>query len=80
MSVELVQSIDSSKVFGGTNENISVYEDRVIIYIPNQQGPDTEELYCSQISGVYLFTGLLYATLPLRTQRIRSNGEVATDI
>ena len=63
MSVELVKSMDSSKVFGGTNENISVYEDRVVIYIPNQQGPDTEELYYSQISGVYLSTGLLYATL-----------------
>ena len=67
MSVEPIQTIYSSKIFGGTNESISVYEDRLIIYIPNQQGPKTEELYYPQIADVYLFEGLLYVTLSLRT-------------
>jgi Bacterial PH domain len=67
MSVEPIQIIHSSKIFGGTNESISVYEDRLIIYIPNQQGNKTEELYYSQIADVYLFRGLLYITVSFRT-------------
>src|SRR5215204_5519794 len=67
MSVQPMQTIYSSKIFGGTNESISVYEDRLIIYIPNQQGPKAEALYYSQIADVYLFEGLLYVTLSIRT-------------
>lgn len=67
MSVEPIQIIYSSKIFGGTNESISVYEDRVIIYYPNQQGPKTEEFFYSQLADLYLFRGLLYASLSLRT-------------
>jgi hypothetical protein len=39
-----------------------VYEDRLIIFKPNQQGNKTEELYYSQIADVYIFRGLLYIT------------------
>ena len=67
MSAEPIQTIYSSKIFGGTNQSISVYEDRLVVYIPNQQGPKTEEFYYSQISEVHLFRGLLYVTLILRT-------------
>jgi hypothetical protein len=67
MSVVPIESVRSSVVFGGTNQSICVYEDRVLIDTPRQQGPDTVEISYEQIGGIHLHTGVFYATLTLST-------------
>jgi hypothetical protein len=65
--MEMIEKVDSSKIFGGTDQSISVFEDHVLINTPRQQGPDTVELRYERMVGVSLYTGVFYATLILRT-------------
>jgi hypothetical protein len=67
MSAEPIKSVNSSVIFGGTNQSISLYEDHVLIHTPHQQGPDTHELRYEQIGELHLYTGVFYATLTLGT-------------
>jgi hypothetical protein len=65
--MEAIEKVNSSVVFGGTGQGISVYEDHVLIDTPRQQGPNAVELRYEELRGLYLYTGVFYATLTLRT-------------
>jgi hypothetical protein len=63
MDVEPIESVASSAIFGGLNQTVTVYEDRVVISNPGPPVLATKEARYEQINDVYLYTGLLYATL-----------------
>jgi Bacterial PH domain len=65
MDVEPIESLASSVIFGGLNQTVTVYEDRVVISNPGLPGRDIIEARYEQIDDVYLHTGVLYATLTL---------------
>ena len=65
--MEIIEKVDSSTIFGGTGQSISVYEDHVLINTPRQQGPGTDEFRYEEISRLNLYTGVFYATLTLQT-------------
>ena len=65
--METMEKVDSSVIFGGTGQSISVYEDHVLINTPRALGPDTTELRYEEIRGLNLYIGVFYATLILRT-------------
>jgi hypothetical protein len=65
MDVEPIESVDSSVIFGGLKQSVVVYEDRVVISNPGPPVLDTKEARYEQIDDVYLYTGVLYATLTL---------------
>jgi PH (Pleckstrin Homology) domain-containing protein len=65
MDVEPIESVASSAVFGGLNQSVSVYEDRVIVRNPDPPILKTKEARYEQIDDVHLYTGVLYATLTL---------------
>jgi hypothetical protein len=65
--MEAIEKVNSSVVFGGTGQGISVYKDHVLIDTPRQQGPKAVELRYEELRGLYLYTGIFYATLTLRT-------------
>ena len=65
--MEGIEKVDSSIIFGGTDQSISVYEDHVLINTPRQLGPDTRELRYDEIGELNLYVGVFYATLALRT-------------
>jgi hypothetical protein len=67
MSVEPIQTVRSSVIFGGTIQSLTLYEDHVVIHTPRQPGPDIVELRYQQIADLYLHTGVFYATLTLST-------------
>jgi hypothetical protein len=74
MDVEPIERVTSSIIFGGLNQSISVYEDRVVLSnVGPPPVPDTIEARYEQIDDVYLYTGALYATL---TVGIRNNYRV----
>jgi hypothetical protein len=74
MDVEPIESVASSIIFGGLNQSVSVYEDRVVLSNPGPPPvPDTIEARYEQIDDVELYTGVLYATLTLG---IRNNYRV----
>jgi len=58
-------SVASSRIFGGLDQSVSVYEDRVVIRNPIPRVLDTKQARYEQIDDVYLYTGVLYATLTL---------------
>jgi|SRR3712207_1273021 len=63
MGVEPIESIASSVVFGGLNQSVSVYEDRLVISNPGPPGVGTKEARYEQIMDVHVYTGVFYATL-----------------
>lgn len=65
MDVEPIESVASSKFFGGLDQRVSVYADRVVIRNPGLPVFDTIQARYEQIDDVYLYTGVLYATLAL---------------
>ena len=65
MDVEPVASVNSSRVFGGLNQSVSVYKDRVTISNPGPPGLHAKEARYEQIDEVHLYVGMLYATLTL---------------
>jgi len=65
MDFEPIESVNSSVIFGGLDQSISVHEDRVVIGNPGLPVLDTKEARYEQIDEVHLYTGLLYATLTL---------------
>jgi hypothetical protein len=65
VDVEPIESVASSKIFGGLDQGVSVYEDRVVIRYPNPSVLDTKQARYEQIDDVTLYTGVLYATLTL---------------
>jgi hypothetical protein len=65
VDVEPIESVASSKIFGGLDQGVSVYEDRVVIRNPNPSVLDTKQARYEQIDDVYLYTGVHYATLTL---------------
>jgi hypothetical protein len=67
MSDEPIQTVRSSVVFGGTNQTLAIYEDRVTIDSPHEPGTGTVEVRYQQIADLYLYTGVFYATLSLHT-------------
>jgi hypothetical protein len=67
VNIKPIESVRSSVIFGGTGQSISMYGDYVLINTPHQPGPDTVELRYEQIAELHLYTGVLYATLILRT-------------
>jgi hypothetical protein len=74
MDVEPIESVASSIILGGLNQSVFVYEDRVVLGNPGPPPvPYTIEARYEQIDDVYLYTGVLYATLTLG---IRNNYRV----
>jgi len=65
MDAEPIESVASSVIFGGLNQTVTVYEDRVVVRNPIPPVLDTKEARYEQIDDVYLYTGVLYATLTL---------------
>ena len=65
MDVEPIESVASSIIFGGLDQSVSVYEDRVVIKNPGPPVLDTKQARYEHIDDVYLYTGVLYATLTL---------------
>ncbi len=65
MDVEPIESVASSVIFGGLNQTVTVYQDRVVITNPVLPVLKAKEARYEQIDDVYLYTGLLYATLTL---------------
>lgn len=68
MSVVPIESVDSSVIFGGSNQSLSVYKEHVVISNPGPPVLDTKEVRYEQIAEVYLHTGVFYATLILSTR------------
>ena len=73
MDVEPIERVTSSTIFGGLNQSVSVYEDRVVIGNPGPPVLDTKVVRYEQIDEVHLYTGVFYATL---TMGIRSQHRV----
>src|SRR5215208_3874178 len=65
MGVVPIESVDSSVVFGGTNQSVSVYANRVVISNPGPPTLDTKEVRYEQIAEEFLHIGVFYATLTL---------------
>lgn len=65
MEVEPIESVDSSAIFGGLDQSVAVYEDRVVISNPGPPVLKTKEARYEQLDDVHLYTGVLYATLTL---------------
>jgi hypothetical protein len=65
MDAEPIESVASSVIFGGLNQSVSVYQDRVVISNPFPPVLKTKEARYDQIDDVYLHTGLFYVTLTL---------------
>jgi hypothetical protein len=65
MDVEPIESVDSSVIFGGLNQGVVVYEDRVVISNPVPPVLGIKVASYGQIDDVHLYTGVLYATLTL---------------
>jgi hypothetical protein len=65
MDVEPVESVDSSRIFGGLNQSVNVHEDRVTIVNPGPPVLRTKEVRYEQIDEVYLYVGTFYATLAI---------------
>ena len=69
VSVVPLESVHSSTIFGGLNQNVSVYSDHVVISSNSRASiPDTREIQFDQMAQVYLHTGVFYATLVLSTR------------
>jgi hypothetical protein len=65
MEVEPIESVNSSRIFGGLNQSVSVYKDRVTISNPGPPGLHAKEARYEQIDEVYLHVGTFYATLTM---------------
>jgi hypothetical protein len=65
--MEAIERVNSSVVFGGTGEAISVFKDHVLIDTPRQQGRNAVEFRYEELRGLYLHIGVFYATLTLHT-------------
>jgi hypothetical protein len=65
MNAEPIESVASSVIFGGLDQSVSVYEDRVVVSNPIPSILGTKEARYEQIDDVHLYTGILYATLTL---------------
>jgi hypothetical protein len=66
VDVEPIESVASSSIFGGLHQSVSVFEDYVMLSNPGPPPvPDTIEARYEQIDDVYLYRGVLYATLTL---------------
>jgi hypothetical protein len=67
MNIEPIERVVSSTIFGGLNQSVAVYKDRVVIKNPIPTSPvlDTKEVRYEQVSDVNLYTGAFYATLTL---------------
>ena len=68
MSVVPIESVDSSVIFGGLNQSVSMYNEYVVIGNSGPSVLDAEEVRYEQIAEVYLHTGVFYATLILSTR------------
>jgi hypothetical protein len=65
MNAEPIESVASSVIFGGLDQSVSVYEDRVVVSNPIPSVVGTKEAPYEQIEDIHLYTGVLYATLSL---------------
>jgi hypothetical protein len=65
VDVEPIGSVASSRIFGGLDQSVSVYEDRVVIRNPGPPVLDAKHARYEQFDDVTLYTGVLYATLTL---------------
>jgi hypothetical protein len=67
MDIEPTESVVSSTIFGGLNQSVTVYKDRLVIKNPISTSSvlDAKEVRYEQISDVNLYVGTFYATLNL---------------
>jgi hypothetical protein len=70
MNAEPTESVASSVIFGGFNQTVSAYKDRMMITNPDALVLDAGEARYEQIDDVHLYKGVLYATLTLRIRDV----------
>jgi hypothetical protein len=67
MGTEPIEIVESSAIFGGMGQRVSVHGDGVTMNASSPPYPGTEEIRYEQIADLNLHTGAFYATLTLGT-------------